>query len=508
MREIASPLSGFRSPFGRRLRRTGFPAITGRRLVVVGDSRVANGISGLGAALPSGPGALAPFTGAVQRVGSQGIHTWLAERIDHKLQTVGHLSLGGHTSARIASDEAIAAVIGMNPDVVFLYGGTNDGGSVFGYTAVPLGDPSAAPGANAAVGAMPATPGTGLLGTTFGNLHKIISTLEAAGIPVIAWETPRTGPSSTRNAYIAKWYRDQYAAKTYSNFYYFDAYSLVAANPSEVNNPATATGAWTTAYSALGDITTGGDGLHVTTVGARIIAEALAADPVFSAAIAGLPSQLVLPDGTNSGLYLNTNPFLLMGAGTGIRNNGITGQVPTGLSARHTFTGGTIAVDAGAIAAGQGVRFTVTRTGGAGETVRAVELSFIASAITPIVGEAYVLEAEFDIPARNPTDILGASLRMTCTKAGLQDEAGTSIASLSFNMLGDSIYDFPTNGEAAFRAQTPAFLMTPNVVATAGGSLQFSGVVTFNIRDRLDTATNGSLVLNIRSLGLRRVTGL
>lgn len=484
--------------------RGGAPAqftISGPSLLVMGDSRVANGTAVLGASLTSTDGALSPFTGAVQGASVLGAHNWFCEAIGYKLTVDSHVSLGGHTSARFASDEALALAASRNPAAVLLYCGVNDTGSVYGYDGIALGDPDADPSTNAAVGAMPATPGTGLLGTTLGNLHKIISYFDALGIPVIAMETPKDG--GTLSAYIQKWYYDREQAGTYSNFINFNAYEVVAASPDEWMDPATATGNWRTDLDAsLGTITNNNDKLHPSPVGARLIGQAMAADSRIIAAVSELTSQGMVPDGTNDASYLNGNPHLEMGSGSGTKNGGITGSLPDGWNCTQNFSGGTVAVSVDAIADGQGVRFTLDRTGGPDATTRVIQLYNYVST-TPAEGDGYVLESHYDVPAR-PGDIYAVRTKIVTYEAGLLDDEGTAITSTAFSVLS-ATSAFPQDGEAGLKVQTPSFDMTPGVVASATGTLTHTSYIEIMIPNDIDTSVDGQLVIDVYALGFRKL---
>jgi len=491
--------------------------VTGTRLAIMGDSRSAAGTV-------SQPNAGTPFTTGVNEATKlQGVHLWMMQALDWPMEVVGDWTFGGSKTSECCHTHALEVVAArLRPgDAVMMLVSTNDPvdyTSTGGLGPIPFGDPTAPPASQPRVGdRAPVGAGIGQQGTTIGNFDKAFRFCESRGIRVIVFEIPTQSASRTqRNAEVHQWFMAQKALVTYPNVIFPNAYTSLLADPASDDDPATATGVWRTDLNSTLGLLYNDDTfpLHPSPAGAKFIGETIAADTEIVSAFAGRDTLVILPDGTNDAAFINPNPSLAVGDGSGVLGySGSASPAPTGTLAQgweigHDVSTGTFSVVASFDGDGEQI-ITITRTGGSDAgLVRAVELRQTAIPITPVAGDVYLINGEAVAPARNPEDLFTVFSQLVFSETGLVDDYGQSISAGSYGSYFPSNPNFfPKVGATLITAGVP-FEITPAIVASTTGTIDMSARIRIAFPDTLDTGTNGPLVIKIKSTGLIKRAGV
>jgi hypothetical protein len=496
------------------------PLIQGRRMAVIGDSRSANGIAS------QGVNSLIPDygNGVAMNSNVSGVSTWLAHALGYKMIEVATWSRGGSKTCELCNDYALNLVADQNPDFVIYLGTTNDPVDYstadarppeLRFGSVPLGDPNADPAFQPRVGsAFPAAPGPDGLGTTIGNLDKMLRFFEARQIPVFCYEIPTQSPSRTqRNADVNNWLRTQYNNGRYPYLLWADVYNTLMSIPGD-DDVGTASGIWRTDIeSVVGWLSANDDHLHPSPAGGRFLGEWIAASTIMQTATANLTSLVDVPNGSNDSNFLNLNPSLLMGTGTGLGGNiefgastgTVSGVVCESWQVRNLMGGNGQVVCSAAPTGGQ--RLTITRTDGTSSTVgRSVQLRASSYSITPVVGDNYIIQAKIRIPARSAEDIFGAAASLNFVKTGMVDNFGTSISTGAYESIKSTPpRPYMKDGDIVQTVTIP-FQITAAMVASAPGTIVVTPWVEIGIIDNINTTTNGPAIFDIEYCGLQKLT--
>lgn len=496
----------------------------GSRFIGYGDSRDDNGFS-------AEPGnGLGRTTGVPEAIRLQGIFGWMLQALGWPMEVTGQWTFGGSKSSESCHDHALAVGAARNPHAVFYLGTTNDpvdytgsGGSPSLLGPIELGDPDADPATLPRVGdRVPSGTGLAAQGTTLGNLDKFIrfwgdGTANGLGrsVPVIMFEIPTENAGRRAvNRAVHLWLQKHKALATYANLIAPDVYTPLLEDPAMIDGPVNDEVVRTDIEATVGPLRADGDDtgfLHPSPACARFIGETMADDADVIAAMGGMASRLLLPDGTNDASFINTNPSVAVGNGSGVLGySGSSSPAPTGTVAQgwelgHSVATGTIGVAASFDGGDQVI--TITRTGGSTPaTARNVELRGTAINITPVAGDYYVLDGEIEVPGRDPQDLFTVFPHVYFNETGLVDDYGQNIAAGSYGAFGAQNPNyFPKDGDNLIAHGVP-FEITPAMVASATGTISISARCTIVFSDAMDTATNGALVIKIKSLGIRKLT--
>lgn len=496
--------------------------IAGPRLAIMGDSRSDNGV------LAEAGTGNSRTTGVPESMRLQSISGWLLHKLGWPMEIVGQWTFGGSKSSESCHTHALEVIAARNPHAVMYLGTTNDPvdyTGTGGLLPIDLGDPNADPATLPRVGDRVPT-GTGLAaqGTTLGNLDKMIrffgdGTTNGLGrsVPVICFESPteNSGRRATNRA-VHLWLQAQYAAGTYPNLIAPDVYTPLLQDPAMINGPVASEVVRTDIEATVGTLRAAGDTsgfLHPSPAGARFLGETMGNIDSVIAAFANTSTRILLPDGSNDASFLNTNPTVSIGDGSGVKGySGSASPAPTGTVAQgwelgHNVSTGTFGMVASFDGNGEQV-ITITRTGGssAGTAVFAELRGGTAINITPVAGDYYVIEAEVVGPARDPQDFYAVAPYIFFSEAGLVDDYGQSIANGTYGgFAAQNPNFFPKDGDTVTVHGVP-FEITPAMVASATGTISLTPRCQIMFDDTLDTATNGTLAVTIKSLGIRKLT--
>lgn len=488
--------------------------ITGPRLAVIGDSRSDNGLIAQSGVSPAG------FqTGNPEGIRLAGIHGWLLHALGWPMEVVGQWTQGGGKSSQFCHDHALRVIAARQPDAVIYLGTTNDPVDYTGSGGlgpILLGDPNAPPASQPRVGdRAPVGAGIGTQGTTIGNLDKMLRffgdpVANGLGrmVPVICFEIPTDNAGrKARNIAVHQWLQARAADRTYRNLIAPDVFTALLSNPADLTSTVR-----TDLNATIGTIMADPvDFLHPSPAGARFIGETMAADSRVAAALAGRPGRVVLPNGSNDSLFLNANPTVSVGDGSGVLGYSAspapTGTVAQGYELVHDISTGTRSVTA-SFSSGEQV-ITISRTGGGSDPTvpRTVTLHSAEIPITPVAGDVYVLSAEVVVPARNPQDLFAVSCFINFQETGLLNDYGQDIQTGTYGAFqAQNPNYFPKDGDTLVIHSVPLEI-TPAMVASATGTIGLSARCQISFSDAMDTAANGNLVVTIRSMGIRKLAG-
>ncbi|HQS95098.1 MAG: hypothetical protein B7X90_01730 [Novosphingobium sp. 17-62-19] len=497
------------------------PVPAGPRALLAGDSRQAGGVA------PQTVGATAGMTtGVPMALRLSSIPMWMLHGLNWPMDVIGQWTLGGSKTSETCNDHAMAVMLARRPHYINLVVSTNDAVDftrVGGLLPIPLGDPDADPATLARVGdRAPSGDGLAAQGTTFGNLDKFIRLMgdpvaNGLGWPVVVclceFPTENSGRRSTNRA-VYLWFKKHVELATYSNLQPASVYPAMLADPAMLDGPVADEVVRTDIEAVVGPLRDSEDKagfLHQGPPGGRFMGELLSVHPDTVAIFGDMPSRVLVPDGTNDASFVNDNPTVSVGDGSGTLGYiSSSSPVPTGVVAEgwalgHNVTTGSIGVVASFDGGEQIV--TITRTGGSSATtVRKVELRGPDIAITPVVGDVYVVDAAFEIPGRTTQDVFGVFPHLFFNEPGLVDDYGQDISSGEYGAFGSQNPNyFPKDGDAIISHGVP-FEITPAIAASATGTIAMSVRCPIFFSDAMDTATTGALAVKIKWLTLRKYT--